>query len=204
MSLLSLLSVYISRSALLINTQEILLIVAIVAIVAIGVIILVMLKLRTKDDVGFIPKFEKKHFQSASVTLNERYMHPKEMQFYEKLSQAVSKDFVVFPRVGVDQLMKSSKSRNEINAVLSEYVDFAIFERKKMRPILVIDLRDPTGDILGLGEMHSNVKEALKAIKLPVVVYFVEGEYTSEDLRLAIADYLDPLMIIAMRKQNTM
>jgi len=203
MNILTLLAAYLS-SGMLLAGPNVLVIVIVCAIIAVGIVVIVVLKLRTKDDVGFIPKFEKKHFQSASVMLKESYMHPKEMQFYERLTQAITSDFVVFPRVGVDQLMQTNKSRVTINAVLSEYVDFVIFERKKMRPILVVDLQDPSGDILALGEMHSNVKEALKAIKLPLVVYYVEGEYTSEDLRLAIADYLDPLMIIALRKQNKM
>ncbi|MCL2540175.1 MAG: DUF2726 domain-containing protein [Firmicutes bacterium] len=192
------------KSLMGLESPEIMLIVAVCVIIAVGAIVLIVIKLRSKEDVGFIPKFEKKHFEAASVTLNERYLHPKAMQFYDRLCGAISKDFVVFPQVGVDQLMKSTKSRVVINSVLSEYVDYVIFDRKRMRPILVIDLQDPTGDNTTFGEMHDNVREALKAIKLPVVVYYVEGEYTSEDLRLAIADYLDPLMIIAMRKQTKM
>ena len=74
------------------------------------------------------------------VELKKEYVSGEEMKLVEYIHKALPKEFIAFPRVGVDQIVNPTKNRVAYNSIMSKYLDICVFYRKTMEPVLVIDI----------------------------------------------------------------
>lgn len=138
----------------------------------------------------------------VDVKLNKDYCTESEMKFLEALHRAMPKDFIAFPRVGVDQLVSPNKDKTAYNAIMSKYLDVVVFNRKDMTPVLIIDLiKNNNVQSMQMDELDSNVLKVLKAVKLNVVKINVEPAYDLDKLKETILNAL-PDKVIANLKTN--
>lgn len=163
--------------------------------VAIGIVIYIYLRKRF----GTVKNLNE-NITKVDVKLNKDYCTEAEMKFLENLHRAMPKDFIAFPRVGVDQLVSPNKDKNAYNAIMSKYLDVVVFTRKDMTPVLVIDLVQKSSvQSMQLDELDSNVLKVLKAVKLNVVKIFVEPTYDLDKLKEQVLNNLPDKVVTNLK-----
>lgn len=165
--------------------------------VAIGIVIYIYLRKKF----GTVKNLNE-NITKVDVKLNKDYCTEAEMKFLENLHRAMPKDFIAFPRVGVDQLVSPNKDKTAYNAIMSKYVDVVVFTRKDMTPVLIIDLVQKNSvQSMQMDELDSNVLKVLKAVKLNVVKIEVEPTYDLDKLKEQVLNAL-PDKVITNLKTN--
>lgn len=154
-----------------------------------------------------MPKNLNENIAKVDVSLNSNFCSDKEMKFLEYLHRAMPKEFIAFPRVGVDQLVSPKKDRNAYNAIMSKYVDVVVFTRKDMTPVLVIDLVQKGSAQQQYEELDPNVIKVLKAVKLNLLKVELEDAYDIEALKTNVLKALPDKVVSALKesyiKENT-
>ncbi len=162
---------------------------------AIGLVVYIYLRKRF----GTVKNLNE-NITKVDVKLNKDYCTEAEMKFLENLHRAMPKDFIAFPRVGVDQLVSPNKDKNAYNAIMSKYLDVVVFTRKDMTPVLVIDLVQKSSvQSMQLDELDPNVLKVLKAVKLNVVKIFVEPTYDLDKLKEQVLNNLPDKVITNLK-----
>lgn len=141
-------------------------------------------------------------FSDGDLTIADQYMDVREVIFYEYLQRALPHNCVAFPKVGVDSILKPKGSKNSYNSILSKYVDYIVFNKQTMKPVLYVDLYDDSLNEQILKEEDKNVENALKAVKLPKISVKVteDNKYDIESLKYEIANALDPVNLALLKK----
>lgn len=135
------------------------------------------------------------------VELKKEYTSNEEMRLLEYIHKALPKDFIAFPRVGVDQIVSPTKNKVAYNSIMSKYVDICVFLRKTMEPMLVIDIMWDNQAKQQFSEMDTNVIDVLNTVKLKVVKIKIEPAYDIPTLKKALLTAL-PDKVIAMLKND--
>ena len=91
---------------------------------------------------------------------------------------------------------------NFYNAVSNRVLDFVVFLRKNMQPVVVIDIHDRTGVQKSIEEDDKMLFMALKNVNLPVVEFEVRQDYVPAELLSRFLDALDPLAIANLKKNR--
>lgn len=135
------------------------------------------------------------------VELKKEFVSNEEMKLLEYVHKALPKDFIAFPRVGVDQIVDPTKNLVAYNSILSKYVDICVFLRKTMEPVLVLDILWDNEAKQQFHDMDINVVDVLKAVKLKVVKIKIEPAYDIQALRKTLLSAL-PDKVVAMLKND--
>ena len=171
-----------------------------------GILIAVIIFFHLRKKFG-APKNLNQNISKIDVGLNSNFCSNQEMKFLEYLHRAMPKDFIAFPRVGVDQLVSPKKDRNAYNAIMSKYVDVVVFTRKNMTPVLVIDLIQKGSAQQQYEELDPNVIKVLKAVKLNLLKVEMEEAYDIEALKISVLNALPDKVVSALKenyiKENT-
>lgn len=123
---------------------------------------------------------------TPQVKLKENYCTEKEMIFLNALHKALPRDCIAFPNVGVSKLIEPKGNLIDYKLVLDKYVDVCVFLRKGMKPILVIDLYEPSPIAQQLKKFDDNVLAVLNEVKIPVMHKQIESEYNVEELKVEV------------------
>ncbi len=171
-------------------------------ILAMGLVVAVLVYFLVKK--RFNKACDGGHFgnnNSVEVDLKKPYTTERSMKFLEYLHRAMPKELIAFPMVGVDRLVVPKKDKVAYNAILSKYVDVCVFTRRKMEPVLVIDLVAGNTSVEQYMEMDASVVAVLKAVKLPVLHVKLDDAYDLETLRDSILNAL-PAKVVSALKEN--
>ncbi len=163
----------------------------------IAILVYVSLKKRGLPDKNIALKVGK---GKPEVELNKCYITAEEMKILEYVHKALPKDFIAFPRVGVNQIVSPTKNLVAYNSILSKYLDICVFYRKTMEPLLVIDLQWDNEIKQQFKVMDNNVVAVLNAVKLKVVPIKVEPAYDIAELRKKLLSALPDKMIAMLKK----
>lgn len=165
-----------------------------VGVIIISIVISISLKKKFGDDRAMVTKNEPK---SVNVELKKPYLENEEMVFLKNLYKILPAEFIAFPRVGVDNLVKPKNDKILYNTILSQYIDVAVFFKSTMEPVLVIDLYSPSPVKQSLKQLSPNVKKALQAVKIPIIEYELNDDCDLLKLKTKVIDAL-PQKMIAM------
>lgn len=163
----------------------------------IAIVVYLALKKRGLPDKNIALKVGK---GKPEVELNKCYITAEEMKILEYVHKALPKDFIAFPRVGVNQIVSPTKNLVAYNSILSKYLDICVFYRKTMEPLLVIDLQWDNEIKQQFKVMDNNVVAVLNAVKLKVVPIKVEPAYDIAELRKKLLSALPDKMIAMLKK----
>lgn len=163
----------------------------------IAIVVYIALKKRGLPDKNIALKVGK---SKPEVGLNKCYITAEEMKILEYVHKALPKDFIAFPRVGVNQIVSPTKNLVAYNSILSKYLDICVFYRKTMEPLLVIDLQWDNEIKQQFKVMDNNVVAVLNAVKLKVVPIKVEPAYDIAELRKKLLSALPDKMIAMLKK----
>lgn len=142
-----------------------------------------------------------KQNETPQIKLKERYCTEEEMKFLEALHKALPRDFIAFPNVGVSKLIEPKGNLNDYKSIQDKYVDICVFLRKEMKPILVIDLYQPSPTAQQLKKFDDNISNVLKVSKIPVLHQQIQKTY---NLNTLLSDTLNSIdgKIVTQLKNN--
>lgn len=131
------------------------------------------------------------------------YLWPKEVEFYDMYRMLLPKDYLMVPKVGVDKIVKPHGSLIMYNAVKTKYVDFCIFKRSTMEPVVVIDCYYPSITDSTMKELDKAVAKSLEAVNIPVLKYeILDVPYDKDAVIKRFYDALDPVSLAQLRKKT--
>ena len=127
---------------------------------------------------------------------------PKELEFYEMFKSVVPKDFLIIPKLGVDEIVKPNGNLLLFNAVKSEHVDFCVVKLSNMEPIMVIDTYYPSIADSTIQELPTPVLKALESVNIPVVKYeILDIPYDKDAILKQFLDAINPITLAQLRKR---
>ena len=119
-----------------------------------------------------------------------------ERAFFVVLQQAVGGQYLLFAKVRALDLVwlpKGTQSRQgHLNRVQSKHVDFIVCSRDVVRPLVAIELDDVSHGTDVRKARDEFLDAAFKAAGLPLLHFPCKARYDAEELRLRIAEVLQP------------
>ena len=166
------------------------------------ILVVVIIHFVKKADVVIFEREKDIKFSEGDLTLIDSYMDLREVIFYEYLLRSIPSTCVAFPKVGVDVIVKPKGSKNSYNSILNRYVDYVVFNKTTMQPVLYVDLYDDSINEQIIKEEDKNVENALKAVKLPKISIKVSenDKYDVDSLKYEIANAIDPVNLALLKK----
>ncbi|MBQ8749786.1 MAG: DUF2726 domain-containing protein [Clostridia bacterium] len=152
----------------------------IIFVIFVVIIIGLVIYIKTRPEKTII---KESPFARGEVLLKIKgaFMDKQETYYYEFMQRHLEQDKIIVPKVGIDNLLAPSGNKKQYEAICSKYVDFVIFDKKTMLPIVAIDLVEEKMSSK-LTYFDKDVEEALKLVKIPIYTQYVEDFYVYEDL----------------------
>ena len=174
------------------------LIVAIVAGVFFGI------KLNKKVANGSKKIDWKKYNGKGQLKKHTPILWPKELEFYYMFRSVLPKEFMIIPKMGVDEILKpNGASLVLFNMVKNQHVDFCIVKVANMEPVAVLDTYYPSITDSTMQEIDMPVKKALESVDIPVIKYeILDVPYNKEAVLKKFLDAIDPVSLAELRKKN--
>ena len=128
-------------------------------------------------------KQEKDPFESGARALaKQKFLIEEEIFFQEFLSSHLPKELVAFPRVPLGSILTPIGDKTQYNAICDKVVDYCIFLRDGMTPVLVIDLIYNGYSERLIPPLDKSVLDALKIVRLPVMSVEVKDFYVPSEI----------------------
>lgn len=122
-------------------------------------------------------------FSKGEVLLKIKgaFMDKQETYYFDFMQRHLDSDKLIVPKIGIDNLLAPIGNKKQYEAISSKYVDFIIFDKKTMLPLVAIDLVEEKMSSK-LTYFDKDVSEALKMVKIPIYTQYVEDFYAYDDL----------------------
>lgn len=147
----------------------------------------------------FLHFFRKKEKKSVELPYRKRddFLSPAEMSFYKVLKQTLGHEFIVCPKVGLNDIFfVKTRDNSEFtiynNKISRKHVDFLLCNPDKMEPVLGIELDDSSHDKEKRLERDIFVEEVFAAAGLPLVRFRNKQSYAVSEVREKIEAALKP------------
>ena len=127
---------------------------------------------------------------------------PKELEFYYMFRSVLPKDFMIIPKLGLDEIVKPNGGNLVLfNAVKDEHVDFCVVKVSNMEPIAVIDTYYPSIADSTIQELGTAVIKALESVNIPVISYeILDVPYDKDVILNTFLDAIDPITLAQLKK----
>ena len=139
---------------------------------------------------------------SKSMGLRIPFLNSAENNFLYNFQSILPGEYVVYPKVSMQQLIVPFNNLNFYNAVKDRVIDYVVFMKKNMQPVVIIDLHDRSGVQKSIEEDDKYLGMALRNVGLPIVDYEIRQEYEPAELLGRFLDALDPVAIANLKKNN--
>lgn len=120
------------------------------------------------------------------------FMDKQETYYFDFMQRHLESDKLIVPKIGIDNLLAPIGNKKQYEAISSKYVDFIIFDKKSMLPIVAIDLVEQKMSSK-LTYFDNDVAEALKMVNVPIYTQYVEDFYTYDDLMSKMQEQIPAL-----------
>lgn len=142
---------------------------------------------------------------SASGQLKKHVpvLWPKELEFYYMFRSVLPKEFMIIPKLGIDEIVKPNGGNLLLfNAVKEEHVDFCIIKVTNMEPVAVLDTYYPSITDSTMQELSLPVRKALESVSIPVIKYeILDVPYNKDTVLKVFLDAVDPVTLAQLRKK---
>lgn len=125
--------------------------------------------------IEFIKAFSKRKTSSDIIPYTRKgyFLTEKEKELFAKLNEWFGYNYYIFPQVNISSLVDVEGSyKNKYsyrNKIDRKSVDFVIFDKRSISPLLVIELDDYTHDWAKRRERDIFVNEIFQKINLPIM-----------------------------------
>ena len=129
---------------------------------------------------------------------------PKELEFYYMFRSVLPKEFMIIPKLGVDEIVKPNGGNLVLfNKVKDEHVDLCVVKVATMEPVVVIDTYYPSITDSHIQELDFPVQKALESVNIPVIKYEIQDiPYDKEKILKKFLDAIDPISLAEMRNKK--
>lgn len=125
-----------------------------------------------------------------TLEIKEKFMFQIEIKVLEILNSIDSQKYLALPKVCIGSMILPKGSKNVYNLLSSKVLDYVIFDRQTMKPILVVDIFDNTFNDEALAEQDPNLTKILADLKLPVVSIMVKNTVNEQKFKQEVTKYL--------------
>lgn len=139
---------------------------------------------------------------TKSMALKIPFLTSSENNFLYNFQSVLPNEYVIYPKIHVEQVALPYNNVTFYNVVKNKVLDYVVFLRKNMQPVVVIDVHDRTGMQKSIEEDDKLLSTALANIGLPIVDYEIRQEYEPAELLSRFLDALDPLAIANLKKNR--
>ena len=177
------------------------LIIFVAAIVA-GVIFSIKLNKKMNNN---IKKVDWDNFNGSGMLKKHTPMlWPKELEFYYMFRSVLPKEFMIIPKLGVDEIVKPNGGNLVLfNAVKEEHVDLCVVRVSNMEPIAVIDTYYPSITDSTIQELDPAVIKALKSVSIPVITYeILDVPYDKDKILNKFLEAIDPVVLAQLKNKK--
>lgn len=151
--------------------------------VVLAIIVAAILLMRTWAGPGRLP------YQARGQLVTKT-----ELKFYKSLLKAVQDDWEIFAMVRIADLLRVEKGtqhrRKWLNKILAKHIDFVLCDPGSLRPIVCIELDDPSHNRPDRIERDIFVNRAFDAADLPLLRIPTQPNYRSREIRELIDSVL--------------
>ena len=129
---------------------------------------------------------------------------PKELEFYYMFRSVLPKEFMILPKLGVDEIVKPYGGNLILfKAVKDEHVDYCVVKVSNMEPIAVIDTYYPSIADSTMQRLETPVIKALESVNIPVVTYeILDVPYDKDKILKKFLEAIDPVVLAQMRNKK--
>ena len=139
---------------------------------------------------------------TKSMGLKIPFLNNAENNFLYNFQRVLPDEYVVFPKVAFGAIATSGNNRPFYDAIANKTLDFVVFLRRNMQPVVVLDINDRTGLQASIEDDEKLLHQALANIRLPIVSYEIRQDYDLPALLGRFLDALDPLAIADLKKNR--
>ena len=138
----------------------------------------------------------------GSIKKHVPVLWPKEVEFYEMFRSVLPKEFMIVPKIGVDEIVKPNGNLVLFNAIKNEHVDFCVIKISNMEPVVVLDTYYPSICDSTMQEIPMPVQKALEEVNIPVIKYeILDVPYDKDQVLKKFLDAIDPISLAQLRKK---
>ena len=143
-----------------------------------------------KEKVKRLKKEQQPVFNQSRYKVSQTYMIRKELLFWKYLNTILPREYIVVPKVAVNDLIEVEGDKSTYERISSKTIDYVIFNEKTMYPALVLDIYDKTYNDLKLEEQDPYITEVLKKMNLNFVEILVSTDFDREKTKELIFEKL--------------
>lgn len=128
---------------------------------------------------------------------------PKEVEFYQMFRSVLPSEFMIIPKMGVNEIVKPNGNLVLYNAIKNEHVDFCIVRISNMEPIAVLDTFYPSITDSTMQEINPAVKKALESVDIPVIKYeILDVPYDKNQVLAKFLEAIDPVSLAELKNNK--
>ncbi len=120
-----------------------------------------------------------------------------ERKFFESLQHIIPAEYVVFPQIVLSNIVKVSSSRKEFwtyqNKINRKTIDFVIFEKQYLKPIVAIEYDGKTHNRSDRQERDAFVNRVLESVGIKSLHIRHQENINFEDIKNKINELLMPI-----------
>ena len=127
---------------------------------------------------------------------------PKELEFYYMFRSVLPKEFMIIPKMGIDEIVKPNGNLVLFNAIKEEHVDFCVVKVSNMEPVAVLDTYYPGISDSTMQELPIAVKKGLESVDIPVIKYeILDIPYNKDAVLKTFLNAIDPVTLAQLSKK---
>ena len=127
---------------------------------------------------------------------------PKELEFYYMFRTVLPKEFMIIPKLGVDEIVKPDGGKTLFNAVKDEHVNLCVVKVSNMEPVAVLDTFYPAIGDSTIQELPVAVVKALESVDIPVIKYeILDVPYDKDAVLKKFLNAIDPVTLAQIKKK---
>lgn len=127
----------------------------------------------------FKPKNNSKNKNQSSKTKyqSKQLMSEYEKYFYEILSKNFAQDYIIMPQVNLASIIEKIKDfPKQYQNELYRNIDFGIFDKTTMKPLLLIEINDKTHNQPDRIKRDLKVKEICNQANIKLITFYTKYE----------------------------
>ncbi len=120
-----------------------------------------------------------------------------ERRFFEEVQQIIPAGYVIYPQMLLSKIVRVNSSREEFwsyhNRINRKTVDFVIFERRYLRPVMAIEYDGSTHNRIDRIERDEFVDSVLSSVGIKILHVKHRNYINFEELKNTISQHLAPI-----------
>lgn len=166
----------------------------VIAVILFFILIIVFYHFVVKKNDNIDQDYKIKQLEKASLVVKDKFMFQIELKILSAINEGAAPDFIAFPKVNLGSILAPNGSKVAYNSLADKVVDFVIFEKQTMRPVLIVDAFDNSFADESLAEQDPQLSQLLNDLKLTVFQVYIKGNFDAKSFASQIKDKLYPVV----------